>query len=1082
MPMRPEASADLLDIAYDRLGYADVDGEGFLAASQKAAEFPEETWIEKGDWLALAKYVGAERIFFLENNPVVVFARSGTGDQHFLRQLYHGAWSMSRPRLLFLAKPGELAVYDLARRPLDPHQDFTKLESLEVARSAAEVEERLKCFRREEIETGHIFEAEKRFGKNLNGRADKALIHDLKAVRRELMAEGLRGRKLKYAHALIGRSIFIRYLEDRGVLTEEYFRKVARGRQEWRAMLEESPPLGLCLEESQGKPLYPRVLRDHAFTYAMFRRLAADFNGDMFPGVDEEAQVVKQPHLNLVRDLMYGEVGRQKRLFFYAYRFSIIPIELISSIYEEFYHEESGEGRAYGAFYTPPALVEFVLSQTLTLERLASAPRIMDAACGSGIFLVEAFRRIVRYRVARQRRRLRFDELQKILRDQLAGIDINPEAIRVAAFSLYLAMLHYLDPPDILEHVRRGNRLPRLVATDDNSSSFNCLVSANAFDTKFLASRPALNERFSSDCADIIVGNPPWGSPGPQDEKARAQNQLAMAWCKERGLDVGDRERSQAFIWRTLDLLKPEGTAGLLVSTGVFFKHAPKSVSFRRQWLRGCRLDSVFSFPHARQVFFGSTIAPFAGLVFRKNGDTEDRCFVQYWSAKHRKTVEGLQAVVFSANDLHVISPEQDLGDHRMWKTLWWGSHRDLQLLSYLRGFPQLASHTARGAKGQGFKKANQKKDAGWLRQYKKLPIEHFHRYGPMDWDVLTNVPGKVECRGVQEVYDGMRLLVGRGIDESGEPKGQIIARLEDRPFAFTHAIHGVKLPGLGGREYRIVLGILWSSLGRYFFFLTTADWGIWHHAIGLDDELLTLPICFPNGGPLGARIVRIVDELREHTPQDRASLGARKTMTSARRRKLETKLDEAIFKLYGLKEEDVDLVRDLCDTGLDFFYRRDESEAVKPVLARTPDPSSGYAASLPDGPFGQYLRTFIRAWSAYLGTNEELRWEVHMPPETDSMLAVVLTLNDQGDPPKREPLEEGEWDVVLRRLDSALTHPISSRIYVEGLARAVTDDSIIVIKRNERRLWTKSMAREDAEATLVQAMNRDSLIGERGA
>ena len=31
------------------------------------------------------------------------------------------------------------------------------------------------------------------------------------------------------------------------------------------------------------------------------------------------------------------------------------------------------------------------------------------------------------------------------------------EAIRVAAFSLYLAMLHYLEPPDILQ-----NRLPSL--------------------------------------------------------------------------------------------------------------------------------------------------------------------------------------------------------------------------------------------------------------------------------------------------------------------------------------------------------------------------------------------------------------------------------------------------------------------------------------------------------------------------------------------------------------------------------------------------------------------------------------------
>ena len=1083
--MTPEAPADLLNAAYARLGYADAEEQRFLIASKRARDFSEQTWTEKGDWLALAKQAGAERIFFLENNPVVVFARSDTADQDLLRGLYHRAWSMARPRLLFLAKPGELAVYDLAHRPPKRSENFTRLKPLAIARSAAEVADRLKRFRREEIETGRVFEAEKRFGKNLNGRADKALIHDLKAVRRELIAGGLGGENLKYAHALIGRSIFIRYLEDRRVLTKEYFRKVARGHREWLAMLRHPPPLGLCLEKDHNEPLYPSVLGDHGFTYALFHKLAADFNGDMFPDVDEEARVVEQSHLHLIRGLMYGDVGPQRRLLFHAYRFSIIPIELISSIYEEFYHEQSGEGRAYGAFYTPPALVEFVLSQTLTPDRLARVPRIVDPACGSGIFLVEAFRRIVRYTAARQGRRLRFRELQRILRDQLAGIDVNPEAIRVAAFSLYLAMLHYLEPPDILEHVRRGNPLPCLVADDTNPRSFGCLASANAFDTEFFASRPALNDRFSSGCADVVVGNPPWGSPGPREKGARAQNQVAMAWCERAGLPVGDQERSQAFIWRALDLLRPEGAAGLVVSTGVFFKHHPKTVSFRREWLRRSRLDSVHNFAHARQIFFGSAVSPFAVVVFRRSDESKGQHFVHYWSAKRTRTVEGLQAIVFSASDLHVMRPDDDLSDHRNWKALWWGNHRDVSFLSHLRGFPRLSSHTAPSAKGRGFQKGNQEKDAGWLREYRALPIAHFHRYGPLDLNLLTDVPERVERRGVREVYGGIRVLVRRGIDEGGEPKGQIVARLEDGPFAFTNAIHGVKLPGLGDREHHIVLGILWSSLARYFFFLTAGNWGIWHHEIELDDELLTLPICFPKETRLATRIVEIVDELRAHTPQEAdllMLLDAGRTMSLARCRQLEVELDQAVFELYGLGKEEIDLVRDLCDTGLDFLYRRDGSDAVKPVLAGMPGLSCGDVASVPDGPFGHYLRTFIRGWAAYLGEDEKLCWEVHVPPESHSMLAVVLTIRNEGDAPERELGQVGEWHAVLRRLDDALRQPISKRIYVEGLARAVTDDCIIIVKRNERRLWTKSMAREDADATLVQAMNRASAIGERGA
>jgi hypothetical protein len=51
------------------------------------------------------------------------------------------------------------------------------------------------------------------------------------------------------------------------------------------------------------------------------------------------------------------------------------------------------------------------------------------------------------------------------------------------------------------------------------------------------------------------------------------------------------------------------------------------------------------------------------------------------------------------------------------------------------------------------------------------------------------------------------------------------------------------------------------------------------------------------------------------------------------------------------------------------------------------------------------------------------------------------------------------------------LLQPVSRKVYVDGMIRVVSDTDIIIIKRNERRLWTRSLAREDAEATLLQAM-----------
>jgi hypothetical protein len=499
-----------LPAAFEQLGYAGA--EGLLDARKSPRGLADEVWIDKGDWLVAAHNAQVSQVFFLENNPVAVFLQEKRTDPEIYRQRFNRAWSLARPRLLFFSRPGELAIYDLAQSPPRSAQDFERIEPLAVARRAADVAEQLQDFRRQNLETGHVFAAERRFG-DLKNRADKALIHDLKQVRKELVDLGLGGRHLRFAHSLIGRSIFIRYLEDRGILTESAFDEIAHGRKEWKKLLA-SPPGLPGLDLSKRPSLYARALEDKGFTYALFRKLADDLNGDMFPDVAAEECVVTQEHLRKIQGLLFGDTDRQNSLFFYAYDFEIVPIDLISSIYEEFYHHKSSSHEEHGAYYTPPVLVEFLVKQVLTPERLATSPTVLDLSCGSGIFLVEAFRRIVRQRIARQGRRLRFGELKKILCGQLRGIDVNPEAIRVAAFSLYLSLLHYVDPPDVHEQIRRGNRLPKLVA-NGHLDSFNVLLTANAFD-----------EEKSARSAGRVSGSWSVIHPGALQERPRMKRKL----------------------------------------------------------------------------------------------------------------------------------------------------------------------------------------------------------------------------------------------------------------------------------------------------------------------------------------------------------------------------------------------------------------------------------------------------------------------------------------------------------------------------------------------------------------------------
>ena len=1107
-----ESARILLDAAYTQLEF---DRGVLLPASKRPDLNRPDEWLERGDWQALAEEVCAEKVFFVEREPVVVFAELKSPDDGSFREFYNRVWCMARPQFLFLARLGELAIYDLSKPPLELHdQPGHCRQLLARAETLAQIQELRSHFHRELVETGAVF-GDERFGKGLN-RADDALIRDLKAVRRALDALPLRDgtrpsppRKSEMLHSLIGRAIFIRYLEDRQIITRAYFDKVielhgrdAAGRKEWRRLLDQQP---FCPDVSPAKVglLFPRVLANKEFTYALFDQLAHDFNGDTFPVEHDERRGLLQAHLTKLRDFLLGvRDANQPELFFHAYDFSIIPIELISSIYEEFYNERVGDDKNQGAHYTPPALVEFVLANTLTREVLETKPRVLDPACGSGIFLVEAFRRMVRHLCAEKgMQRPTRQELRAILRKQIAGVDINKEAVRVTAFSLCLAFLHYQQPREILpdpgENLSqkpeklRSIRLPCLMHVPaaekvqrekarPGLEFFDTLLAASAFDPIMGKCDAEVNKSFGPGCADAIVGNPPWGDPTPRTAREKQAVADLKAWCNpDDGRPVGDTERSQAFVHLTLSLLGDGGKAGLLVSSGVFFKHHDNSKAFRKVWLKAVQLRHVVNFAHVRHVFFSGPhrktkgISPFASVVFEKNplSAAPDNRF-DYWSAKRTALVENTRAVVMTRGDMHYLSQSDCLEFEKLWKIYWWGGPRDEALVRTIERLPKLvelpdASPAIELYPGRGFEVTRKGKPAGWLTKYREMPLWAFKRYGPPPLAALRDVPRKVYRKGEEQIYSGRRLLVGRGIKKGG----LITARLETETYCFRNAIHGVRLAGLEPWQEAAIIGICWSSLAQYYYFATAGSWGLWHDEIHLED-VQQLPIRFPGSSKLRDRISGIVGQLRdlELEPGGLALAG-----TAAQRSlpELERQLNEAIFDLYELSATERDSVRDMCTVGLDLYYRNHESDAVKGVVG--PARNSGTIADVTQAKDGlaAYLRVFLEWWNAELAPDGEFAWRVLSPPSGAPLLAVSFETRYPGNASAPfDTANDAAWQEVLKKLAKyAHVSAGSSRIFTDTFFRVATEREILIVKRNERRFWTKSAAREDAEAATVSAM-----------
>jgi len=1034
------SAEEFLAAAYTQLGYD--RGQGFKIPCDRPAEIHPDDAVEKYEWLKLAADLKAERLFFVNNYPVVLFFKLDAANEDRIRQLHIQVWNMSRAPFFFVALPGELRLYSAYQKPVRDSKEWSSAQRwLKRVDDITQVAEALKEFSRSEIESERAFQSVDR-----RQRADEWLLRNLRLLRQQL--EKNSGLSLEHTLDLIGRSIFIRYLEDRKVLLEEYFAAVTRGRAK----------------------TYREVLQSKQDTYRLFRKLREDFNGNMFPLTDAEEWAVTSDQLDLLRRFLLGErMDSQQELFFWAYHFDVIPIELISSIYEEFYHELEGDDER-GTHYTPAVLVDFVLSECLVKQRLES-DTVLDLACGSGTFLVEAFRRMVHYQMGKRSRRLRPNELVKHLRERIFGIDLNGAAVRVAAFSLYLALLDFMEPSDIRQH-----QLPLLVHEPGKGGESNGsnLFEANSFwltpsECKFITER-LQQEHYAGRARDeqiahwpqlplgdikfdLVVGNPPWGEPEDGEE-----GKLPSLWCDAFGLPVGDRELSQCFIWRAQSLLASGGETGLLVSSGVFFKHNDTSRAFRRVLLSKLQIRAVYDFSHVRHTFFqgqrSSADAPFVALFFGKaETDKALQNKLVYASAKRSRIIENLQAVVLDKSDWHILSQYRLLENDMLWKTLLWGEMQDVQLIAELDANRTLDSFAT--AYGRGFEERGSRKyDTSQLGVSLELPVGSFSRHITLN-DLIPIAPRRLHRLGNLSLYQGSRLLIKRGITERGEKLAEIEAALVDLPFAFRNSTHGMRLDGLLPEDRKVILGILWSSLALYYHFLTCSTWGFWHHEIHLEEHL-RLPIRLPRDEILLHRIVNLVDHLSV-MGGDGPTLFKPDAMP---KQQLESELDEAVFDLYELTDEQRDLVRDFCKVTLDFFYNGSSSNAVKPPTMQQ---------------LQEYEAAFLSVWQDRLKQKgKELEVRVYAPIGS-SLVGISFDLRRLGTAQAVEPLtSDVEWNKLFRRLAKVLPVQRSQRVYLDRVVKILAGSSMFIVKRSEQRLWTQSQARRDANELLTEVFKAE--------
>lgn len=237
-------------------------------------------------------------------------------------------------------------------------------------------------------------------------------------------------------------------------------------------------------------------------------------------------------------------------------------------------------------------------------ERLKTL-RIVDPACGSGVFLVMAFDFLkaelnrVSDKIAELQGRVRhredlLDPDSEILTNNLFGVDVNSESIEIAKLSLWIKTARRGKVLDSLSgNLRVGDSLIE-------DSNFAYLDHAFTWETAF-------PEVFAAGGFDVVLGNPPY---------VRMELLKALKPYLEKRYDVvSDRADLYCYFYeRGLRLLKQGGRLGF-ISSNTFFKTG-SGKPLREYLLREATLEGVVDFGDL-QVFDGVTTYP-AILIMRR--------------------------------------------------------------------------------------------------------------------------------------------------------------------------------------------------------------------------------------------------------------------------------------------------------------------------------------------------------------------------------------------------------------------------------------------------------------------------------
>jgi hypothetical protein len=701
-----------------------------------------------------------------------------------------------------------------------------------------------------------------------------------------------------------------------------------------------------------GERVYPRLKE-------LFNKADRIYNSGLFHFQTEkgrpEAPDELTPKLTIDDNVLKDIVGG----LYYPdspYEFSVLPADILGQVYEQFlgkvikltagHHakvEEKPEVRkAGGVYYTPTYIVDYIVKNTVgkLLEdktpKQAATLRILDPACGSGSFLLGAYQHLLNwhrdwyvkddpekhtkelFQGQGGEWRLTTAKKKEILLNNIYGVDIDSQAVEVTKLSLLLKVLegeneqtiqnqlkffHDRALPDLGNNIKCGNSLigPDFYQGEQQSlfQDEEERLKVNVFDW-----HDEFKGIMASGGFDAVIGNPPYIRVREFREIHPEQVPYLMAKyrCATHVWDI-----YLIFFERAVFLAKPAGKFGFIVPIQTL--HQPNCESLRRILLAKTTIDSIADLSNL--TVFKGPIVKNAIILCGKGRSKDSRIAIRLpespdrlsekpdWTWPQRKASDNSGHSL----KLSLLSPTKLICE-KIEKASW----RLSELYYVTFGLRSCAKGTGQGGKdrlitdNRRARNAKPYLEGRDIKRYEAHPTGRYIRYLP-DEMYSPRVPALFESEKVisQTMLSKMRLIA------THDDKGHYVEQ-----SLLCMIPHGVLTPKVATEvpPLKFALGVLNSTLESFYFRNAVIDYslggGLVHATPGSQGKL---PLPRTRTADIDKMVELVERMLKLHKDLPKAKTAHEKTAIERQIAATDKQIDELVYKLYGLTEQEVGIV-----------------------------------------------------------------------------------------------------------------------------------------------------------------------------